>query len=66
MCLFCIGGNSAEPTELNFGMEDHIYPREVIGYILLMYPYWQGPFLGVSGLGCCKACCSELGLCYGL
>ena len=37
MCLFSIGGHTVGPTVLKFGMEDHIYPREVIGYILLRY-----------------------------
>ena len=43
-CVFSIGGHTVGPTELKFGMEDHIYPREVIGYILFpnTYPPWWG------------------------
>ena len=39
MRLFSIGGHTVGPTVLKFGMEDHIYPGEVIGYILFRYPY---------------------------
>ena len=39
VCLFSIGGHTVGPTVLKFGMEDHIYPGEVIGYILFRYPY---------------------------
>ena len=38
MCVFFIGGHTVGPTELKFGMEDHIYPWEVIGYISFGYP----------------------------
>ena len=38
VCLFSIGGHTVGHTVLKFGMEDHIYPREVMGYILLGYP----------------------------
>ena len=38
VCLLYIGGHTIRPTVLKFGMEDHIYPWEVIGYILLWYP----------------------------
>ena len=30
VCRFSIGGYTVEPTELKFGTEDHIYPREVV------------------------------------
>ena len=30
VCVFSIGGHLVGPTELKFGMEDHIYPGEVI------------------------------------
>lgn len=33
MCVFSIGGYTVGPTELKFGMEVHIYPGEVVGYI---------------------------------
>ena len=42
MCVFSIGGHTVGPTALKFGMEDHIYPGEVIGYILFWYPNLQG------------------------
>ena len=42
VCVFSIGGHTLEPTELKFGMKDHIYPGEVIGYILFWYPNPQG------------------------
>ena len=31
VCVFFIGSHTVGPTELKFGMEDHIYPWEVIG-----------------------------------
>ena len=31
-------GHTVGPTELKFGMEDHIYPWEVLSYILFRYP----------------------------
>ena len=34
--MFFIGDLTVGPTELKFGMEDHIFPWEVIGYI----SYW--------------------------
>ena len=37
--------------ELKFGMEDHIYPWEVIGYISFLYPYPQGWGRPKSGSG---------------
>ena len=36
--MFSIGGHTNGPKELQFGMEVHICPREVIGYILFRYP----------------------------
>ena len=36
--MLYIGGHTIRPIVLKFGMEDHIYPWEVIGYILLWYP----------------------------
>ena len=41
MCLFSIGGLTVEPTVFKFGMEDHVYPREIKGYISFWYPYPQ-------------------------
>ena len=38
VCVFFIGGHTVGPRVLKFGMEDHIYPWEVIGYILFGYP----------------------------
>ena len=46
MCVFSIGGHTVGPTELKFGMEDHIYPREVIGYILFPNTYPPPPVGG--------------------
>ena len=40
--VFFIGGHTVGPTELKLGMKDHIYPGEVIGYILFLYPNPQG------------------------
>ena len=37
-CVFFLSGHTAGPTELKFGMDDQIYPRVVIGYILFWYP----------------------------
>ena len=31
--MFFLGGPTAGPTELKFGMKDHIYPWEVIVYL---------------------------------
>ena len=42
MRVFSIGGHTVGPTELKFGMKDHIYPEEVIGYILFRNPNPQG------------------------
>ena len=42
MCVFSIGDHIVGPRELKFGMEDHIYPWEVIGYISFRYTSWQG------------------------
>ena len=43
MCVcVCIDGHTVGPTELIFGMEDHIYPLEVLSYILFRYPNPQG------------------------
>ena len=39
---FSIGGHNVGPTELKFGMEDHIYPEEVIAYISYRHTYTQG------------------------
>ena len=36
--MISIGGHTVRPTELKYGMEDLIYPEEVIQYILLWYP----------------------------
>ena len=41
-CLFSIGGHIVGPTVLKFGLEDHIYPGEVIGYISFRFPYPPG------------------------
>ena len=38
-CLFSKCGHTIGPTVLIFGIEDHICPEEVKGYILLPYPY---------------------------
>ena len=38
--VFLIGGHTVGPTVLKFGMEDHICPREVIGYA---NPQGRGP-----------------------
>ena len=46
MCVFSIGGHTVGPTELKFGMEDHIYPRGVIGYILFPNTYPPPPVGG--------------------
>ena len=46
VCLFSVGGHTVGARELKFCMEDHIYPEEVIGYILLRYPY---PYSWVRG-----------------
>ena len=51
VCLFSIGGHTVRPTVLKFGMEDHIYPGEVIGYILLRYPNPLGRGRPKSGSG---------------
>ena len=69
--LFSIGSHTVGPTVLKFGMEDHIYPVEVIGYILFGYPYPQGRGRPKSGSGGpCRQngafLCSGLGLCRGL
>ena len=52
VCVFFIGGHTVGPSVLKFGMEDHIYPREVIGYILFGYPNPGGQALktGFQGL----------------
>ena len=42
VCLLSIGGHTLGPTMLKFGMESHIYPWEVKGYISFRYPNWQG------------------------
>ena len=41
--MFSVGSHTVGPTGLKFGMEDYIYPGEVIGYILFWYPYPQCP-----------------------
>ena len=46
-----IGGHTVGPTELKFGMEDHIYHWEVIGYISFQYLYPQGRGRLKSGSG---------------
>ena len=33
---------------LKFGIKDHIYPWEIIGYISFRYPYHQGFEAGVE------------------
>ena len=38
LCVLSIGGLTIGPTELKLGMEDHIYPWEVIEHISLPYP----------------------------
>ena len=40
---FLVGSNTVGPTVLKFGTEDHIYTREVIGYILFRWPSKLGP-----------------------
>ena len=50
-CVFSIGGHTVGPTELKFGMEDHIYPRGVIGYILFPNTYPPGGGRPKSGSG---------------
>ena len=42
VCVFFKGGHTVGPTVLKFGMEDRIYPWEVIGYISLQYPQPSG------------------------
>ena len=42
VCLFSIGGHTVGPRVLKLGMEDLIYPGEVVRYILLQYPYPLG------------------------
>ena len=42
VCISSIGGHTVGPTELKFGMEDHIYLWEVLRYISFRYPYPQG------------------------
>ena len=51
VCVFSIGGHTVGPTELKFGMEDHIYPRGVIGYILFPNTYPPGGGRPKSGSG---------------
>ena len=51
VCVFSIGDHTVGPTVLKFGMEDHIYPWEVIGYILLRYPNPLGQGRPKSGSG---------------
>ena len=56
VCLFSMGCHRFGPIALKFGMEDHIYPGEVIGYILLMYPYPLGWGTYPLGWGRPKSC----------
>ena len=42
MYVLSLGGHTVGPTELKFGMEDHIYPREVLRYILFRYQLGGG------------------------
>ena len=42
MSVLSIGGHAVGSTELKSGLEDHIYPWEVIGYISFRYPNCQG------------------------
>ena len=42
VCVFYIGSHTVGPRVLKFGMKDHIYPWEVIGYILFGYPNPRG------------------------
>ena len=51
VCLFSIGSHTVGPTGFKIGMEDPIYPGEVIGYILLRYPYPLGRGRPKSGSG---------------
>ena len=51
MCLFSIGGHIVGPTVLKFGMEDHVYPWEVIWYILFC-PLGRGRPKSGSGGPC--------------
>ena len=50
-----MGGNTIGPTELKFGKEDHIYPREDMGYILFRYTHPQGRGPKKQGPGVCTA-----------
>ena len=51
MCVFFIGSHTVGPRVLKFGMEDHIYPWEVIGYISFRYPHHLGRGRPKSGSG---------------
>ena len=39
VCVLSVGGYTVGPTEPKFGMEDHIYPWEVLRYISFRCPY---------------------------
>ena len=51
VCVLSIDGHTVGPTELKFGMEDHIYPWEVLSYISFRYPNPQGQGRPKSGSG---------------
>ena len=44
MCVFVlsIGSHTIGLTKLKLSMEDHIFPGEVLKYILFRYPYPHG------------------------
>ena len=53
MCVWVlsIDGHTVGPTELKFGMEDHMYPWEVLRYISFRYPNPLGRGRPKSGSG---------------
>ena len=62
MCVFFIGGHTVGTRVLKFCMEYHIYPWEVIGYILFGYPNprGQGALITVQGPVQPKPCVSGI------
>ena len=53
MCVFSIGSRIVGPIEVKFGMEDHIYPGEVLRCISFRHPKPRGqgaPKIGCQGL----------------
>ena len=42
VCVLSIDSHTVGPAELKFGMEDLIYPWEVLSYISFRYPNPQG------------------------